>query len=75
MTMALKKIMMNFNLANEGELFACDLRFRLCHYFSDDSTFYIGDPGCKQEDAIQNLNTMKRKVVDDFKKVLVDLVS
>lgn len=48
MTLTIKKIMMNFNLVNEGELFACDLRFRLCHLgMNEDQTFYMGDPGCK----------------------------
>ena len=31
MTLYLRKTMMHFMLANEGELFACDLKFRLCH--------------------------------------------
>lgn len=53
MSIRLKKIMMNFNLANEGELFACDLRFRLCHLgMNDDQTNYLGDPGSKNEDVI-----------------------
>jgi hypothetical protein len=48
----LKKIMIYFQLANEGELFSCDLKFRLCHLNADDKAFYTGDPGCKIEDAI-----------------------
>lgn len=61
MTLYFKKIMMYFSLANEGELFACDLKFRLCHLLNqDDKMFYLGDPGSKIEDAISNLNTMKR---------------
>lgn len=61
MTLYFKKIMMYFSLANEGELFACDLKFRLCHLLNqDDKMIYLGDPGSKIEDAISNLNTMKR---------------
>ena len=61
MSMQFKKMMMYFSLAHEGELFASDLKFRLCHQLNqDDKMIYLGDPGCKNEDAISNLNTMKR---------------
>jgi len=48
-----KQIMTNFQLASEGELFSCDLKFRL-YFFADveDKNIYTGDPGSKQEDAI-----------------------
>ena len=59
MSLYFKKIMMYFQLAHEGELFACDSKHRLCHKI-DEKAFYAGDPGSKTEDAIQNLNTMKR---------------
>lgn len=76
MNRSIKNIMMSYNLANEGELFACDLRFRLCHLgMNEDSTFYLGDPGVKNEDAISNLNTMKRKIINDYKQILNEIVS
>jgi RNA-dependent RNA polymerase len=51
MSLTLKKAMMYFALANEGELFASDLKYRLCHVVGE-KTFYAGDPGSKTEDAI-----------------------
>ena len=76
MSIFIKKIMMYFQLANEGELFACDLKFRLCHLqANDDRSGYIGDPGCKVEDAIQNLNTMKRQCTDKFKTALTEMIT
>jgi hypothetical protein len=68
--------MMYFQLANEGELFSCDLKFRLCHMqMGDDKNFYVGDPGCKTEDTIRNLNTMKRQVVERYKEQLEKFIS
>ena len=51
MTTTFRKIMMYFLLATEGELFSCDLKFRMCQ-MTEDKNFYQGDPGCKVEDAI-----------------------
>lgn len=74
MSHEMKKCMMYFSLASEGELFACDLKFRLCH-ISGEKTFYAGDPGSKTEDAIQNLNTMRRSIVDKHQSIFYDLVN
>lgn len=41
----------------------------------DEKTFYTGDAGCKIEDAIQNLNTMKRQLVEKFKEAMHELVA
>jgi len=35
-----KQIMIEFQLANEGELFSCDLKFRLYTTDEDDKGFY-----------------------------------
>ena len=72
--MQLKKCMMYFSLANEGELFACDLKFRLCH-IAGEKTFYAGDPGSKTEDAIQNLNTMRRSIVERHQGLLYEMMN
>jgi hypothetical protein len=75
MSLYFKKIMMYFQLANEGELFACDLKFRLCHLLDqDDKMVYLGDPGSKIEDAISNLNTMKRQITEKFQGILNELI-
>lgn len=52
MALLLKKMMMQFQLANEGELFASNLQYRLCTNGTNDRTVYTGDPGSKNEDAI-----------------------
>lgn len=51
MSQDLKECMMQFSLVSEGELFACDLKFRLCH-LAGENTVYTGDAGLKTEDAI-----------------------
>lgn len=63
-----------FSLANEGELFACDLKFRLCHSLNqDEKNVYTGDPGSKNEDAISNLNNMKRQHLEKFQAELKEI--
>lgn len=49
----LKKIMVQYKILNEGELFCTNLNFNL-----DDERFskIIGDPGQKDEDAVKSLN-------------------
>ena len=50
----IRSMMVTFKLAIEGELYATDMRFKLC----DDSlqNYYKGDPGLKHENAIMILN-------------------
>lgn len=59
--------MSHFKLASEAEIYASDLKFRLCFMANEDKNNFIGDPGCKQEDAIQNLNNIKRLYTEPFK--------
>ena len=66
--------MMYFSLASEGELFACDLKYRLCHN-AGEKTFYAGDPGSKTEDALQNLNTMRRQIVEKYQGILTEMIN
>ena len=66
MTFKLKKIMIDFQLANEGELLASNLQYKLCFNSTNDAKVYSGDLGSKNEDAIQNLNTMKRQIKNKF---------
>ena len=42
--------------------------------YGDNSNVYTGDPGSKHEDVIQNLNNMKRRIIDDFKTTLQLLI-
>lgn len=51
---ALRSIMISFKVANEGELYGTDLRFKLCDDTS--SNYYKCDPGLKHENAIMALN-------------------
>lgn len=74
MSLQLKKIMIVFQLANEGELFASNLQYRLCFNSENDKKIYTGDPGSKNEDAIQNLNTMKRQIKSKFTQVFREIV-
>lgn len=75
MNLFFKKVMMYFQLANEGELFANDLKSRLCYSLGgEDKQYYTGDPGSKNEDAIQNLNTMKRQIIEKFNGLLTEIV-
>ena len=68
--------MMQFQLACEGELFSCDLKFRLCHSSQfDEKNFYIGDPGSHNDDAVKNLNSVKRVIIDKFKAIFDKLVA
>ena len=73
----LKKIMSEFQICCEGQLFACNLQFRLCihEYEQDKKVFYLGDPGNKQEDSIKNLNCLRRAVTDDFQAEFDKIVS
>lgn len=41
----------------------------------DEKTFYAGDPGSKTEDAIQNLNTMKRQIITKFQGLLNEIIN
>lgn len=72
----LKKLMIQFQLACEGELFSCDLKFRLCHSAkNDEKSFYIGDPGSQNDDAIKNMNSIKKSIVDKFKAIFDNMVN
>lgn len=64
----LKKIMSEFQLCCEGQLFACNLTYRLCiqNNEQDMKIFYLGDPGNKQEDSIKNLNCLRRTLTDEY---------
>lgn len=75
MSERLKKIMAEFQLACEGQLFACDLKFRLCFLSNqDDKQAYLGDPGNKNEDAIKNLNCLRRAVTEEYSAILEGII-
>ena len=75
MNLFFKKVMMYFQLTNEGELFAIDFKSRLCYsLWGVDKQFYTGDPSSKNDDAIQNLNTMKRQIIEKFNGLLTEIV-
>ena len=67
MTEQLKKLLSQFHLASESELFAANLQWRLCYEpGADDNNFYKGDPGSKNEDIIKNLNVMRYRCQDKY---------
>ena len=49
----LQKIMVQYKILNEGELFCTTLMFNLD---DESNTKFIGDPGKKDDDAVKQLN-------------------
>jgi hypothetical protein len=54
MEFQVKNVMMQFLLANESELYASNLNFKLCDDSSNNR--YKSDPSLKHEYTLQNLN-------------------
>jgi hypothetical protein len=68
MTIELKRQMITYKILNEGELFCTNLNFNLD---SDRMEKLIGDPGAKDEDAVKQLNTKLKLLIEEFRHKFV----
>ena len=59
----LKKLMIQYKILNEGELFCTNLIFNL---EDDKMSKLIGDPGQKDEDAVKALNLKIKEIQDKY---------
>ena len=66
----LKKLMITYKILNEGELFCTNLNFNLD---SDRLEKLIGDPGQKDEDAVKQLNTKLKLLIDEYRSKFVQV--
>lgn len=60
----IKRLMVTYKILNEGELFCTNLNFNL-----DDERHekLIGDPGAKDEDAVKQLNTKLKVLIEEYR--------
>jgi hypothetical protein len=60
--------MITYKIMNEGELYCTNLNFNLD---SDRLEKLIGDPGQKDEDAVKQLNTKLKLLIDEYRRKFV----
>ena len=65
---AIRSIMIQFKVANEGELYGTDLKFKLCDN-SNSKNYYKCDPGLKHESAIMALNQRMGKLISLYEGI------
>jgi hypothetical protein len=67
----MKDLMIRYRIGSEAEIFTTKLAFNL-----GDENFskYIGDPGCKDEDAEKAMNTRMEELIRFYRKEFETLV-
>jgi hypothetical protein len=66
----LRRLMVTYKILNEGELYCTNLNFNL-----DDERHekLIGDPGAKDEDAVKQLNSKLRVLIEEYRMRFVQI--
>ena len=69
MSEQIKKIMLNFYIATEGEFFSCDLNCRINSSYASrgQKPQHFSDPSANNKDASENLKMMKTVFITFFK--------
>lgn len=62
---SLRELMIQYNISNEGELYCTTLNFSMA---DDKFSKIIGDPGKKDEDAVESINSRVKELQAEYVK-------
>ncbi|CDW77053.1 rna-directed rna polymerase [Stylonychia lemnae] len=73
MEVQFRQLMITFKLQSEAQLFACDLKFKLCD--EQMNNFYKNEPGYKSEESLIILNNKISQIITKFQEKFKSLVN